>query len=49
MTKVLAKKDIEIQPEFEPGSSKLWSDVLTNCATGALALEQRIDGIYVYP
>ena len=23
-------KDIEIQPEFEPGPSELWSDALTN-------------------
>ena len=24
------KKNIEIEPGFEPGSSELWSDVLTN-------------------
>ena len=40
------KKNIEIQPGFEPGSSECRSDALTNWATGALALEQRIDGIY---
>ena len=33
------RKDIEIQPGFEPGSSEFWSDAL-NLATGALALEQ---------
>ena len=27
------KKDIEIQPGFEPGSSECWSDALTNRAT----------------
>ena len=31
------KKDVEIQPGFEPRSSELWSDALTNRATGALA------------
>ena len=41
----MAKKDNEIQPAFEPGSSEFRSDALTNRATGALALEQRIDGI----
>ena len=43
---LMVKKDIEIQPGFEPGSSEYRSDALTNWATGALALEQRIDGIY---
>ena len=43
---LMVKKDIEIQPGFEPGSSELRSDALTNWVTGALALEQRIDGIY---
>ena len=33
-----AKKNIEIQPGFEPGSSECLSDALTNWATGALAL-----------
>ena len=40
-------KDIEIQPGFEPGPSELWSDALTNWVTGALAVEQRIDGIHL--
>ena len=26
----MAKKDIEIQPGFESGSSEFWSDALTN-------------------
>ena len=26
----MVKKDIEIQPGFEPGSSEFWSDALTN-------------------
>ena len=25
----MVKKDIEIQPGFEPGSSEFWSDALT--------------------
>ena len=41
-----AEKVIEIQPEIEPGSSEFLSDALTNWATGALALEHRMDGIY---
>ena len=40
-------KDIEIQPGFKPGSSECQSDTLTNWTTGALALEQRIDGISI--
>ena len=28
--RIVAKKDIEIQPGFEPGSSEFWSDALTN-------------------
>ena len=42
----MTKKNIEIQPGFKPGLSEFHSDAVTNCATGALALEQRIDGIY---
>ena len=40
-------KDIEIQPGFKPGSSECQSDTLTNWTTGALALEQRMDGISI--
>ena len=43
---LMVKKDIEIQPGSEPGSSECRSDALTNRATGALALDQQIDGIY---
>ena len=35
---------MEIQPGFEPGSSEFWSNALNNWATGALALEQKLDG-----
>ena len=38
------KRNIEIQSGFEPGSSECQSDALTNWATRALALEQRIEG-----
>ena len=37
----------KIQPGFGPGSSECRSDALTNWATGALALQSRIDGIYI--
>ena len=33
---LMVKKDIEIQPRFEPGSSECWSDALTNWATGTV-------------
>ena len=33
----MAKKDIEIQPGFESGSSEFWSDALTNELLFALA------------
>ena len=35
----MAKKKIEIQPGFEPWSSELWPDALTNLDTGAWPLE----------
>ena len=41
---LLAEKDIEIQPGLEAGSSECLSDALTNGTTGALVLEQKIDG-----
>ena len=45
----MAKKDIEIQPGFEPGSSEFQSDAIpTELLHGTLAVEQRIDGIYPY-
>ena len=37
------EKEIEIQPGFEPGLSECHSDASTNWATGALALEHKID------
>ena len=40
--------DIEIQQGFELWSYELWLlDALTNWATGVLALEWRIDAIYL--
>ena len=45
---ILGERDIEIQLALKPGSSKCRSDALTNWATGALALEQRIDSIYPF-
>ena len=45
---LMAKKDIEIESRFELGSSDCRSDALSNWATGTLALEQRIDGIYFF-
>ena len=38
---LMGKKETEIQPGFEPGSSKLWSDALTtDLPVGAPAFEQ---------